>query len=73
MFTANTMSNLAEAMGMALPFNGSAPAVFAERIWLAKQTGYKAVELVQNGIKPRDIMTREAFYNTIAADMAFIH
>ncbi len=70
MFTANTMSNLAEALGMALPFNGSAPAVFAERIWLAKQTGYKAVELVKAGIKPRDIMTREAFYNTIAADMA---
>ena len=70
MFTANTMSNLAEALGMALPFNGSAPAVFAERVWLAKQTGYKAVELVNKGIKPRDIMTREAFYNTIAADMA---
>jgi len=70
MFTANTMSNLAEALGMALPFNGSAPAVFAERVWLAKQTGYKAVELVQAGIKPRDIMTKDAFYNTIAADMA---
>ncbi len=70
MFTANTMSNLAEALGMALPYNGSAPAVFAERVWLAKQTGYKAVELVQAGIKPRDIMTKEAFYNTIAADMA---
>ncbi len=70
MFTANTMSNLAEALGMALPFNGSAPAVFADRVWLAKQTGYKAVELVQSGIKPRDIMTKEAFYNTIAADMA---
>jgi dihydroxy-acid dehydratase len=70
MFTANTMSNLAEALGMALPFNGSAPAVFAERTWLAKQTGFKAVELVKAGIKPRDIMTREAFYNTVAADMA---
>ncbi len=70
MFTANTMSNLAEALGMALPFNGSAPAVFAERVWLAKQTGYKAVELVNAGIKPRDIMTKEAFYNTVAADMA---
>jgi dihydroxy-acid dehydratase len=70
MFTANTMSNLAEALGMALPFNGSAPAVYAERVWLAKQTGYKAVELVQAGIKPRDIMTKAAFYNTIAADMA---
>jgi len=70
MFTANTMSNLAEALGMALPYNGSAPAVFAERIWLAKQTGCKAVELVQAGVKPRDIMTRQAFYNAVAADMA---
>jgi dihydroxy-acid dehydratase len=70
MFTANTMSNLAESLGMALPFNGSAPAVYAERVWLAKQTGYKAVELVKSAIKPRDIMTKEAFYNTIAADMA---
>jgi dihydroxy-acid dehydratase len=49
MFTANTMSNLAESLGMALPFNGSAPAVYAERVWLAKQTGYKAVELVKAG------------------------
>ena len=70
MFTANTMSNLAEALGMALPLNGSTPAVFSERIWLAKQVGYKAVELVKADIKPRDIMTQEAFYNTIAADMA---
>jgi dihydroxy-acid dehydratase len=70
MFTANTMSNLAEALGMALPLNGSIPAVFSERIWLAKQTGIKAVELVKASIKPRDIMTKEAFYNTIAADMA---
>ncbi len=70
MFTANTMSNLSEALGMALPFSGSAPAVFAERIWIAKQTGLKAVELVKKGIRPRDIMTREAFENAIAADMA---
>jgi dihydroxy-acid dehydratase len=70
MFTANTMSNLSEALGMSLPFNGSAPAVFAERIWLAKQTGYKAVELVDKNITPKDIMTKEAFYNAIAADMA---
>jgi dihydroxy-acid dehydratase len=70
MFTANTMSNLSEAMGMSLPLNGSTPAVYADRVWLAKQTGYKAVELVNNNIKPRDILTREAFYNTIAADMA---
>jgi len=70
MFTANTMSNLSEALGMSLPLNGSTPAVYADRIWLAKQTGYKVVELVNADIKPRDIMTREAFYNTIAADMA---
>jgi dihydroxy-acid dehydratase len=70
MFTANTMSNLSEALGMSLPLNGSTPAVYADRVWLAKQTGYKAVELVNKDIKPRDILTREAFYNTIAADMA---
>ena len=70
MFTANTMSNLAESLGMALPLNGSTPAVFSDRVWLAKQTGYKAVELVKSAIKPRDIMTQKAFYNTIAADMA---
>jgi dihydroxy-acid dehydratase len=70
MFTANTMSNLSEALGMALPLNGCVPAVFAERIWLAKQTGYQSVELVRKGIKPRDILTEEAFFNAIAADMA---
>jgi dihydroxy-acid dehydratase len=70
MFTANTMNNLSEALGMSLPFNGSAPAVYAERIWLAKETGYKAVALVKKDLKPRDIMTRDAFHNAIAADMA---
>ncbi len=70
MFTANTMSNLSEALGMSLPFNGSIPSVFSERVLLAKQTGVKAVELVNKDIKPRDIMTKEAFYNAIALDMA---
>ena len=70
MFTANTMSNLSEALGMALPYNGSAPAVFAERTRLAKQTGYQAVQLVEKGINARDIMTKEAFYNAIIMDMA---
>jgi dihydroxy-acid dehydratase len=70
MFTANTMNNLSEALGMSLPYNGSAPAVYAERIWLAKETGYKAVALVKKDLKPLDIMTKEAFYNAIAADMA---
>ena len=70
MFTANTMSNLSEALGMTLPLGGSAPAVYADRIWIAKQTGQAAVQLVKNKIRPLDIMTREAFYNAIATDMA---
>jgi dihydroxy-acid dehydratase len=70
MFTANTMSNLSEALGMTLPFGGSAPAVYADRTWIAKQTGHAAVQLVQNKIRPRDIMTRAAFHNAIATDMA---
>jgi len=70
MFTANTMNNLSEALGMSLPFNGSAPAVFSERIWLAKETGYKVVDLVNKDLKPLDIMTKDAFHNAIAADMA---
>jgi dihydroxy-acid dehydratase len=70
MFTANTMSNLSEALGMSLPFGGSAPAVYADRTWIAKQTGQAAVELVKNKIRPRDILTRAAFHNAIATDMA---
>ena len=70
MFTANTMNNLSEALGISLPFNGSIPAVYSKRIHLAKQTGFKAVELVTKDIKPRDIMTKEAFNNAIALDMA---
>ena len=70
MFTANTMNNLSEALGMSLPYNGSAPAVFSERIWLAKETGYKAVDLVKTDLKPRDIMTQDAFHNAMAVDMA---
>ena len=70
MFTANTMSNLTEALGMSLPFNGSIPAVYSKRTHIAKQTGFKAVELVTKKIKPRDIMTKQAFYNAIALDMA---
>ncbi len=70
MFTANTMSNLSEALGISLPFNGSAPAVFAERIRIAKRSGLKIVELVEKNIRARDIMTRKAFENAIAVDMA---
>ncbi|MBI5580532.1 MAG: dihydroxy-acid dehydratase [Deltaproteobacteria bacterium] len=70
MFTANTMSNLSEALGMTLPLGGSAPAVYADRTWIAKQTGHAAVQLVKNKIRPRDILTRQAFHNAIATDMA---
>jgi len=70
MFTANTMSNLSEALGIGLPFNGSAPAAFADRIRIAKKSGLKIVELVQKNIRARDIMTRKAFENAIALDMA---
>lgn len=70
MYTANTMSNLAEALGIALPMNGSIPAVFAERTMLAKKTGLKIVELVEKDIKARDVMTKKAFDNAVAMDMA---
>jgi len=70
MFTANTMNNLSEALGMSLPFNGSIPAVYSKRVHLAKKTGFKAVELVSKNIRPREIMTKEAFNNAIALDMA---
>jgi len=71
MFTANSMNCLSEALGIALPGNGTIPAVDAARVRLAKQAGNKIVELIQQGIKPRAILTMEAFANAIAVDMAF--
>ncbi|MEN6448651.1 MAG: dihydroxy-acid dehydratase [Syntrophaceae bacterium] len=70
MFTANSMNCLTEALGMGLPGNGTIPAVFAERIRLAKHAGMKVMELLDRGIRPRDIATQSAFRNAIAADMA---
>ena len=70
MFTANTMCNLSEALGMTLPLGGSIPAVYAERVWIAKQTGRAAVQLVKAKIRPLDILTRAAFHNAIVTDMA---
>jgi dihydroxy-acid dehydratase len=70
MFTANSMNCLAEALGMALPGNGTIPAVHAERIRLAKEAGAAVMGLLERGIKPRDIMTAEAFANALAVDMA---
>ncbi len=70
MFTANSMNCLSEALGMALPGNGTVPAVYAERIRLAKKSGMKVMELVEKGIKPSMIMTSKAFENALTVDMA---
>ncbi len=70
MFTANSMNCLTEALGMALPRNGTIPAVSAARRRLAKIAGMQAVELVEKGIRPSYILTREAFYNALTVDMA---
>jgi len=70
MFTANSMNCLTEALGMALPGNGTIPAVYSARLRLAKKTGMRIVELVKMGVKPRAIMTEEAFHNALAVDMA---
>jgi len=70
MFTANTMNCMMEALGIGLPGNGTIPAVYSERDRLAKDAGRKIMELVERNIKPRDILTREAFENAVAVDLA---
>jgi dihydroxy-acid dehydratase len=70
LFTANTMNCLAEALGMALPGNGTIPAPYGKRRQLAKKAGMQIMELIKLGIKPRDILTLNAFKNAIALDMA---
>lgn len=70
MFTANSMNCLTEALGLALPGNGTIPAVYSERIRLAKKTGMKIMELLEKNIRPRDILTPQAFANAIRLDMA---
>jgi len=71
LFTANSMNCLAEALGMALPGNGTIPAVDAARRGLAKEAGVRIMELVKDDIKPLDILTPNAFENAITLDMAF--
>ena len=71
MFTANSMNCLSEALGIALPGNGTIPAVDNARLRLAKDAGQQLVELVNKGICPRDILTKQAFANAITVDMAF--
>lgn len=70
MYTANSMNCLTEVLGMALKGNGTIPAVYSRRIELAKHTGMQIMELLKKDIKPRDIMTKEAFMNALACDMA---
>lgn len=70
MFTANSMNCLTEVIGMGLPGNGTIPAVYAERIRLAKKAGMAIMSLLEKNIKPRDIMTSEAFKNALTVDMA---
>ncbi|MCD8328798.1 MAG: dihydroxy-acid dehydratase [Ruminococcus sp.] len=70
MYTANSMNCLTEVLGMALKGNGTIPAVYSQRIELAKHTGMQIMELVKKDIRPRDIMTEKAFMNALACDMA---
>ncbi|MBQ7396548.1 MAG: dihydroxy-acid dehydratase [Lentisphaeria bacterium] len=70
MFTANSMNCLCEAIGMALPGNGTIPAVYSQRTHLAKRAGAMVMELFKRNIRPRDIMTAKAFHNALTVDMA---
>ena len=70
LFTANSMNCMAEALGLALPGNGTIPAVYGKRRELAKYTGTRLMELFNEEITPRSVLTREAFENAIAVDMA---
>lgn len=69
MYTANTMNCLTEALGMGLPGNGTIPAVYSERTRLAKRAGMQIMDVLKADLRPRDIMTREAFENAVAVDM----
>ena len=70
MYTANSMNCLTEVLGMGLKGNGTIPAVYSERLRLAKRAGMQVMELLKQDIRPRDIMTKEAFQNALTVDMA---
>ncbi|WP_268234526.1 dihydroxy-acid dehydratase [Anaerococcus porci] len=70
MFTANSMNCLSEVLGLALPYNGTIPSYYGDRIALAKMAGERSVDIVKEDIKPRDIVTEESFNNAIVVDMA---
>lgn len=70
MYTANSMNCLTEAIGMGLRGNGTVPAVYSQRLKIAKHAGMKVMELLEKNIRPRDILTKEAFENALTIDMA---
>ena len=70
MYTANSMNCLTEALGMGLRGNGTIPAVYSERLRLAKRAGYAVMDLLEKNIRPRDIMTKDAILNALTVDMA---
>lgn len=70
MFTANSMNCLTEALGLGVPGNGTVPAVYSERLRLAKYAGMQIMELLRKNIRARDILKKEAFYNALVMDMA---
>ena len=70
MYTANSMNCMTEVLGMGLQGNGTIPAVYSERIRLAKHVGMKVMELLKNNVRPSDIMTKKAFLNCLTVDMA---
>ena len=70
MFTANSMNCLTEVLGLGLPGNGTIPAVYAERVRLAKTAGMQVMKLLADDVRPRDIITPAAFENALTTDMA---
>ncbi len=70
MFTANSMNCMSEALGLALPGNGSVPAAYSQRKRLAKASGMRIMELIEKGLKPKDILTEATFQNALTVDMA---
>ena len=70
MFTANSMNCLSEAIGLALPGNGTTPAILADRVRIARLAGMKVMELLKRDIRPRDIVSKAAVHNAVTVDMA---
>lgn len=70
MYTANTMNCLTEVLGMGLPGNGTVPAVYSERLRLAKRAGMQVMKVLAADLRPKDIMTEDAFFNAVSVDMA---